>query len=355
MTVSHGPASTNIAACDDNDGMTIRVGIIGVGNIGASHAADLARSVSGSAVSVLYDLDEARAGHIARGVGARTVASVAELIGADDVDAVLIASPDAMHAEHALACLAAGKPMLCEKPLAVGEAAAKSVLDAEVARGRRLIQVGFMRRFDPGYVRLKAEFTSSGIGEPLIVRNIHRNTSAPYGLRTEQTLTNMVTHEFDINRWLLGEEMTSVMVLPGKTGPLTPEGESDPILVILQSSSGVLASVEAFVNAQSGYEVQCSVTGARGSATMGDGSWITRTADFVRGTEIPELWLGRFQEAYRLQLQAWVDSLTSGGPLLGASAWDGYAAAVISDRAIDAYRSATRVSIDLLVRPALYG
>lgn len=334
--------------------MTIRVGIIGVGNIGASHAADLARSVSGSAVSVLFDLDESRAALIAQGIGARVVGSVADLIGADDVDAVLIASPDGLHGEQALACIAAGKPMLCEKPLAVGEGAARAVLDAEVAHGRRLIQVGFMRRFDPGYVRLKAELTPSGIGEPLIVRNVHRNTSAPYGLRTEQTLTNMVTHEFDINRWLLEEEMTSVMVLPGKTGPLTPDGESDPILVILQSSSGVLVEVEAFVNAQSGYEVQCSVTGAQGSATMGDGSWISRTADFVRGTEIPELWLGRFKEAYRLQLQAWIDALTSGGPLLGASAWDGYAAAVISDRAIDAYRSGTRVTIDLPVQPALY-
>lgn len=334
--------------------MTIRVGIIGVGNIGASHAADLARSVSGSAVSVLFDLDESRAALIAQDIGARVVGSVADLIGADDVDAVLIASPDGLHGEQALACIAAGKPMLCEKPLAVGEGAARAVLDAEVAHGRRLIQVGFMRRFDPGYVRLKAELTPSGIGEPLIVRNVHRNTSAPYGLRTEQTLTNMVTHEFDINRWLLEEEMTSVMVLPGKTGPLTPDGESDPILVILQSSSGVLVEVEAFVNAQSGYEVQCSVTGAQGSATMGDGSWISRTADFVRGTEIPELWLGRFKEAYRLQLQAWIDALTSGGPLLGASAWDGYAAAVISDRAIDAYRSGTRVTIDLPVQPALY-
>ena len=334
--------------------MTIRVGVIGVGNIGTSHALNLARSVSGSMVTVVYDVDEPRADLLARDLGARRATTVAELINAEDVDAVLIASPDAMHAEHALRAIAAGKPMLCEKPLAVGEADAKAVLDAEVALGRRLIQVGFMRRFDPGYVRLKSELTSSGIGEPLIVHNVHRNTAAPYGLRTEQTLTNMVTHEFDISRWLIDEEMTSVTVLAGKPGPLTPEGESDPILVILQAQSGVLVEVEAFCNAQYGYEVQCRVTGSRGQAVMGDGAWVTRSTEFTRGTSIPELWLGRFEDAYRLQLQAWIESLRSTSPLRGASAWDGYVAAVISDRAIDAYRSGDRVSIDLPVRPALY-
>ena len=328
--------------------MTIRVGVIGVGNIGTSHALNLARSVSGSIVSVVYDVDEPRADLLAGDLGARRATTVAELINAEDVDAVLIASPDAMHAEHALRAIAAGKP------LAVGEADAKAVLDAEVALGRRLIQVGFMRRFDPGYVRLKSELTSSGIGEPLIVHNVHRNTAAPYGLRTEQTLTNMVTHEFDISRWLIDEEMTSVTVLAGKPGPLTPEGESDPILVILQAQSGVLVEVEAFCNAQYGYEVQCRVTGSRGQAVMGDGAWVTRSTEFTRGTSIPELWLGRFEDAYRLQLQAWIESLRSTSPLRGASAWDGYVAAVISDRAIDAYRSGDRVSIDLPVRPALY-
>ena len=334
--------------------MTIRVGIIGVGNIGTAHALNLARFVAGSTVSVLYDVDQPRAVLLADELGARHVNTVAALIEADDVDAVLIASPDSMHAEHAMLAIAAAKPMLCEKPLAVGDANARAVVDAEVAHGRRLIQVGFMRRFDPGYVGLKAELTPAGIGEPLIVHNVHRNTAAPYGLRTEQTLTNMVTHEFDISRWLLGEELTSVMVLPGKPGSLTPKGEQDPILVILQSESGVLVEIEAFCNARYGYEVQCRITGDRGQAVMGDGTWVTRSTDFIRGSQIPELWLGRFQDAYRLQLQAWVTALNTGSPLLGASAWDGLAAAVVSDRAIEAYRTGERVNIDLPLKPDLY-
>ena len=323
--------------------MTIRVGVIGTGNIGTSHARDLTFAVAGSSVSVVYDFDEARAGVVADELGARTVATAAELIDADDVDAVLIASPDDFHAEQAMLTLAAGKPMLCEKPLAPVESDALAILEAEVALGRQLIMMGFMRRFDPGYLQLKAELTPDGIGEPLIVHQIHRNLSAPYGLASDRTLTNMVIHEFDIDRWLLDEEYASVTVLTG-----------DPMLVILQSASGVLVEVEAFVNTQVGYGVECRVLGSTGEAVMGDGSFITRSKAGSRGTDIPEQWLARFQDAYRLQLQGWIDYLRRGGPMPGASAWDGYVATVVANRAIAALHSGQRESIELPERPALY-
>jgi myo-inositol 2-dehydrogenase/D-chiro-inositol 1-dehydrogenase len=318
--------------------MAVRVGVIGVGSIGTAHATSLAREISGATVSVVHDFDAARASALAADLGARSAAAPAEVFGADDVDAVLIASPDAVHAEQVLLGLEAGKPVLCEKPLATSEQDAEAVLDAEVALGRRLIQVGFMRRFDPGYEQLKQEFTDDRIGAPLIVHNIHRNTRAPYGPVTEQTMTNMVIHEFDINRWLLDEDYASVMVLAGKPGPLTPAGERDPLLVVLQSASGVIVEIEAFANGQFGYEVVCRVTGSHGQAVLGDGAFVTRSRSFSRGVDIPELWFGRFVEAYRRQLQGWVDALCGGGPLPGASAWDGYVATVAANRAVQAYR-----------------
>jgi myo-inositol 2-dehydrogenase/D-chiro-inositol 1-dehydrogenase len=334
--------------------MTVRVGVIGAGNIGTSHARDLTHGVSGSVVSMVYDADGQRSASIAAELGARAASSATDLIGSADVDAVLIASPDDFHPEHALACLAAGKPTLCEKPLAPVESDARAVVDAEVALGRRLIMMGFMRRFDPGYVQLKAELSPAGIGEALIVHNIHGNLSAPYGLASERTLTNMVIHEFDIDRWLLDEEYASVTVLTGRSGPLTPEGEHDPLLVILQTVSGVIVEIEAFVNNQVGYEVVCRVLGSQGQAVMGDGSFITRSKAGSRGTDVPELWLGRFADAYRLQLQSWIDAVSGGGPLPGASAWDGYVATVVANRAIESLRSGSRVQIDLPDRPALY-
>ncbi|MEL6984262.1 MAG: Gfo/Idh/MocA family oxidoreductase, partial [Actinomycetota bacterium] len=102
--------------------MNIRIAVLGAGNIGTDHATNLATTVSGAEVSVIFDVDGDRANEVAAAVGARAVTSDAEAIGADDVDAVLIASPDRFHAEQVMACFEADKPMLCEKPLAVTEA-----------------------------------------------------------------------------------------------------------------------------------------------------------------------------------------------------------------------------------------
>ena len=143
-------------------------------------------------------------------------------------------------------------------------------------------------------------------------------------------------------------------MLTGRPSPLTPAGQHDPVLVVLQSGSGVLVEIEAFAQAQYGYEVVCRVTGSQGQALLGDGSFVTRSKSFGRTVDVPELWLGRFAEAYRLQLQGWVEALRTGGPLPGASVWDGYAATVVAGRAFEAYRSGQRVDVVLPARPALY-
>lgn len=334
--------------------MDLRVGIVGTGNIGTSHARALAREISGARVVAVYDVDVDRADAVAQEVGADIYPSPEGLIASPEVDAVLIASPDDLHAEQALVCLEAGKPMLLEKPLAPTVEEAQQVLDAEVAGGRRLITLGFMRRFDPGYVQLKERLQSDAVGAPLIVHNVHRNTSAPYGLRSDRTMYNMAIHEFDISRWLIDDEFTSVQVIKGRPGPLTPDGEFDPMMIVLTSSRGALVDIEAFVNAQYGYEVTCQVVAERGVLDMSDGSFITATTANVRGQGIPELWLGRFAEAYRREVQAWVDSVRSSIPV-GASAWDGFAATVIAQAAAGSIASGAAEPIDLPERPALYG
>lgn len=334
--------------------MTIRVGIIGTGNIGTSHARDLALRVAGASVSTVYDADRERAAAVAAEIGATAVPSYEELIDSDDVDAVLIASPDHVHAGQALACLAAGKPTLCEKPLAPVEADARAVLDAEVRIGRRLIMMGFMRRFDPGYLELKGQLGAAGIGDPLIIRNGHRNEVAPYGLDSALSITNAAIHEIDINRWLTGDEYAWVEVILGSNGPLTPEGQHDPLFLLMQTKGGVIVEVEMFVQSQIGYEVTCTVTGGTGNATMSDGRYVTTARALHIGHDLPAQWLGRFQEAYRLQLQGWIDHLVSGGPMPGASTWDGYVDAVVANRAIDSLRGGGRVAVVLPERPPLY-
>lgn len=327
---------------------TLRIGIIGTGNIGTSHARSLAREVSGAEVAWLYDADTARASELADELGANVAPNVEQLVASSD--AVVIASPDDLHAEQALLCLDAQRPTLCEKPLAPTVADAQSVVAAEVDLGRRLISLGFMRRFDPGYVALKESLAS--VGEPLLVHNVHRNAYAPYGLATAMTMTNMAIHEFDINRWLLDDDYATVQVVAGRPGPRTPEGQLDPVLVLLTTRGGAVVEIEAFVNASYGYEVRCEVVGSEGTVEMGDGAYLTRRADRAVGHEVPELWLGRFEEAYRRQLQAWVDA-TRVGRTSGATAWDGLLATITANAAVAAITQGPQV-IDLPERPALY-
>jgi myo-inositol 2-dehydrogenase/D-chiro-inositol 1-dehydrogenase len=326
----------------------LRVGVIGTGNIGTSHARSLAREVAGAEVAWLYDADASRASTLADELGARVAPNVEQLIASSD--AVVIASPDALHAEQALMCLDAQRPTLCEKPLAPTVGEATSVVDAELDLGRRLISLGFMRRFDPGYIALKESIT--GIGRPLIVHNVHRNEYAPYGLTTSGTLTNSAIHEIDINRWLLDDDYLTVQVVAGTPGPRTPEGELDPIIVLLTTAGGTLVEIEAFVNAAYGYEVRCEVVGSEGTVEMGDGAYLTRRTQRSVGHDVPELWLGRFEDAYRRQLQAWVDA-TNIGKTSGATAWDGLLATITANAAVIAITQGPQ-SIDLPARPALY-
>lgn len=327
---------------------TLRIGVIGTGNIGTSHARSLAREVSGAEVAWLYDADTARASELADELGARVAPSVEQLIASSD--AVVIASPDDLHAEQALLCLDAQRPTLCEKPLAPTVTDAQSVVDAEVDLGQRLISLGFMRRFDPGYVALKDSL--AGIGVPLLVHNVHRNAFAPYGLATAMTMTNMAIHEFDINRWLLDDDYATVQVVAGRPGPRTPEGQLDPVIVLLTTVGGAVVEIEAFVNASYGYEVRCEVVGSEGTVEMGDGAYLTRRAERAVGHDVPELWLGRFEDAYRRQLQAWVDA-THRGRTSGATAWDGLLATITANAAVTAITQGPQ-AIDPPERPALY-
>ena len=145
--------------------MTIRVGLIGAGIMGADHARILAEELPGVSLHTICDADVARARKVADGAGAVNVVSDPMAVIADkNGDAVLIASPDQTHAPLSKACVEAGKPVLCEKPLSQVSAECLDVLEAETKRGKRLVQIGFMRRFDPEAYRIrhKKEHTHAG-------------------------------------------------------------------------------------------------------------------------------------------------------------------------------------------------
>ena len=183
--------------------MTVRVGVIGAGIMGADHANILHRMVSGAEVGLVADIDPGRAKDVADKIpGARATGSALGLIADDAVDAVLIASHDSTHRELVLASVAAGKPVLCEKPLAPTLAECVEVVTAETAAapGVPLVSLGFMRRFDPGYLEMKQALAQGAIGTPLLTHCISRGVSSAPGATNESSVTGSAIHEFDTCR-----------------------------------------------------------------------------------------------------------------------------------------------------------
>ena len=318
--------------------MGVSIGVIGAGVMGAEHVRRLATEVNGADVAAVADADLARATAAASAAGGRTHADPFGLIRSDDVDAVVIASSDATHADFVLACLAEGKPVLCEKPLATTAEASLLVAEAEAASGRRLVQVGFMRRFDPAYTAMKRELDEGRLGDTLLVHCVHRNASVPPTYTSEMLITSSLTHEIDAVRWLMGEEIVMATVLVPRSSSRAA-GIRDPQLVILETEGGVLVDVEVFANAGYGYDIRCELVGEVGRTALPEAV----APGFVE----------RFADAYQIELQGWVDAVADGGPT-GPSTWDGYAANAVADACLASLSEGRPVEVRLAERMELY-
>ena len=158
----------------------LKVGIIGVGSMGTQHFLRLMNKIHGATVTAVSDINEAHAKEvIALYPTVRFIADPIALINDPEVDAVVIVSIDSTHEEYCLEAIKCGKYIFCEKPLSASAEGAKKVVDAEIAGGKRLIQMGFNRRFDPAYEELKALVVSGKLGAPLVAHCAHRNANYP--------------------------------------------------------------------------------------------------------------------------------------------------------------------------------
>ena len=335
--------------------MTVTIGVIGVGMIGQDHIRRLTHVLAGSQVVAVTDVDPARSQEVAASqpVPAKVHATGEELIADPDVSAVIVASWGPTHEEYVLASIAAGKQVFCEKPLATTEEACSRIIDAEVAAGRRLVQVGFMRRYDAAYRVMKEVVDSGDIGSPLLVHSRHRNPSVPEYYTREMAITDTAVHDFDTVRWLLGEELVTATVLTPRRSRHGGDLQ-DPLMMLFETESGALVDVETSVNIRYGYDIRGEVVGEDGTVALADSSPVlVRRSGTVSG-RIPEDWRERFSRAYDVELQEWVDAVAAGRGSTGPSSWDGYAAAVVSDAAVEALGSGAKVPITLRDKPDLY-
>jgi myo-inositol 2-dehydrogenase/D-chiro-inositol 1-dehydrogenase len=311
--------------------MTIRVGVIGVGVMGSDHARRLRTTIADATVSAVTDINTERASALAAELDAGTFGSAEDLIAADTVDAVIIASRDADHAQQVALCLRHRKPVLCEKPLAPTVSACRDIVAAQAALDlpHPLISVGFMRRFDPAYVELAAALRAGAVGEPLMVRCSHRNKAAYPGGDSAATITNSAIHEIDITSWLLDSPVIEVSWHAGKSTS-ADRSRQDPQVLLLRTANGVLTVADVFVNAGYGYDVRCEVIGELGAMSLPPAGGLRIDRDLQSHTGYPADWLPRFQDAYRLELQAWITSLVENTTTPLATAEDGLCATEVA-------------------------
>lgn len=322
--------------------------------MGARHARNFHGRVVGARVVAVADLDTARAAAVAAECGsARVYGDPYALIEDPAVEAVVIASPDPTHADLTLACLRAGKPVLCEKPLATRSADAWTVVEAETALGKRLVQVGFMRRYDPAHVQVRAAAEAGTLGRTVLYRGFHRNQSAGGPVNDEMILVNSAIHDLDAARWLLGAEVESVHVTGANVDRSLGESTRDLQIITLTLTGGAVASIEVNISAAYGYDVGVELTGHLGSAQTGLPlrPWLNTAGH--RSATVATDWLERFAEAYIIEAQAWTGTL-HGKPHTGPTAWDGYATLMASEAAQESLRTGKVCRVNLPPVPSLY-
>lgn len=335
--------------------MTLQIGVIGCGAIGRDHIRRLSHGLPGARVVAVSDIDprQAKAAASEHGLEARVHDSGNALIAAPDVQAVLVASWGPSHEEFVLEAVALGKPVFCEKPLAVSAAGCLRIVNAEIAQGRRLVQVGFMRPYDQGYVALREAIRRGDIGLPLMAHCAHRNPTVAERYTTDMAITDTAIHELDAMRWLLDDDYVSAQVLYPRRSRLAASKLADPQIILLETAGGIRIDLEVFVNCQYGYDIQCEIVGETGIARLPEPSGIPLKRAARNAVPVLTDWKQRFVAAYDAELRAFIDGLAGDG-LTGPSSWDGYAAAVAADACLLAQTSGRVERIEMPPRPDFY-
>ena len=334
--------------------MTLNIGVIGVGMIGREHISRLANKLVGAKVVALTDVNAKQAEETAAGLqGVKVYPTGEALIAAPEVQAVVVTSWGPTHETYVLASIKAGKPVFCEKPLAATAEACLRIVDAEIASGRHLVQVGFQRRYDKGYRALKKAIDDGVIGAPLMVHCAHRNPSVPEAYVSDMAIVDTFIHEIDVLRWLINDDYVSAQVIVPRNTKHTHAKLDDPIIVLLKTKNGVRIDGEVFVNCRYGYDIQCQVVGEEGVAYLPEPESVVLRRDAKLSTTVMQDWKLRFINSYDVELQDWIDAVKA-GKVSGPNAWDGYYAAVTADACLEARRTGAVTPIVTVARPVFY-
>jgi predicted dehydrogenase len=300
------------------------VGVLGVGDMGRRHAENLRRLVPEARLLAVADPATARAREVAAELEIEhAFSSLEDMLALKEIDCVVIAAPDKFHGQAIRTAAAAGKDILSEKPIALNLADALAALEAVAAAGVRL-QIGFMRRYDPGYATAMKRIQAGEIGEPVIFKSVGRDRDAPpiavYQAKLNgMLLYNNTIHDFDLARWLMHDEVVEVHAYT--TVAIRPEvgqyGDVVASVVNLKYRHGAVGNVESFVQAVYGYDIRTEIVGSKGSILVGTLQQ-TPVTFLARdgGTQVlADHFLTRFEAAYVAEVKDFVHNILHDKPL----------------------------------------
>lgn len=297
----------------------MRIGVAGVGRIGALHAQNLA-AVVGAAGVVVADANSARAHATADTLGVACAGDVDALLAAG-VDGLVIATPTDTHAALVLRAVEAGVSVFCEKPVAPDIARTRSVLHRVQALGG-VVQVGFQRRFDAGYAGARDAVLSGAVGQVHTITGQTLDATPPpaaYVSVSGGIFRDCLVHDLDILRWVSGQEVVEVYATGANLGDdyIRSSGDVDAVAVTLTMSDGSLAMLSASRYNLAGYDVRMEVRGHRDSVAVGlePRTPLRSMEPVVAPFELPYPdFLERFAGAYAAEMAAFVGLVRDGGP-----------------------------------------
>jgi len=331
----------------------LRFGIIGTGRIGDMHAR-LVASQPDASVTWCFDVYEDSARATAQAVGARATTDPDALLGAEDVDAVLIASPTNTHVEMILRSAEAGKPILCEKPIDVD-------IDKVEECGEKLkaydvpLQLGFNRRFDPSHAAVQQAVARGDVGDLELLVITSRDPGPPPprpileacgGLFRDTTI-----HDMDMARFVMGEDPVEVFTMAAnRVDPIFAElNDVDTAMIVMRGASGALCHINNSRRTNYGYDQRVEAFGAEGMVRSNNhrpsevsryGAGGTATRD-----ELLYFFIERYRAAYEAEIRDFIDQVTAGKPP-NVTFEDGRRALLLSEAALKSYEANKPVEVD---------
>jgi scyllo-inositol 2-dehydrogenase (NAD+) len=327
----------------------LNIGVIGVGRLGYHHAMNITRSRNASLVAI-SDPNALSLERAVKDFGVKGYASYEELIADPSVQAVVVATPTQTHYDVLTEIIKAGKPVFCEKPITYTLEEAEKIVES-VKRNKIFMQIGFMRRFDPGHSSAKKMLVEGICGKPIYIHDCQRDPNGPppeYVPQSGGIFVDMGIHDLDVARWLMGSEIVEIYAQGAvlKHQFLKDLGDVDDGQMLLKFESGAIGMIEVSRNANDVYDTRTEVIGLKKSVFVGQNQFTPYT--IVGGQQITvdmANWcLGRFKDSYELEIQAFVDAVNEDKPT-PVSAYDGMIGLKLALAATQSYKTASAVKL----------